>query len=272
MNTIYGESSLPAAARSDAVSDFLIPDTTEIELDCVSGRIGVPLDAEAAARLERFRDLLLDRGARFNLTAIRDPDEIDRRLFLDALAMVPALDQVVNRQRSETGGIVQLVDVGSGAGFPGLVLKIVRPSLDVTLIDATAKKVGFLNDVITDLGLEHVRAVHGRAEDLGQSPAFRAQFDVATARAVAALPVLLEYVVPFLKTGGTALMPKGLEISEELRLGGHAASRIGAEIISTVRLPVGATRLVMARKSIATPTVYPRRPGIPTRGPLGERR
>jgi 16S rRNA (guanine527-N7)-methyltransferase len=165
----------------------------------------------------------------------------------------------------------QLVDVGTGAGFPGLALKIARPHLDVTLVDATAKKVAFVNDVIATLGLERVRAVQGRAEELGQVSSFRARFDIATARAVASLPVLLEYVVPFLTIGGTALLPKGLEIAEELRRGRSAAVMLGAEIVSTLALSVPTTRLVVVQKIAPTAATYPRRVGIPSREPLGER-
>jgi 16S rRNA (guanine527-N7)-methyltransferase len=228
----------------------------------------VPLDGEALRRFARYRDLLLDRNAQFNLTAIREPDEIERRLFLDALAMIPTLDRL-NQSRSSQR--VRLVDVGAGAGFPGLALKIARPQLDVTLIDATAKKVAFLNEVIAELGLDNTCAVHGRAEDLGRKPAYRAQFDIGTARAVASLPVLLEYVLPLLAVGGTALLPKGLEFDEELRAGRRAAQRLGAQIISAATLPAEGTRLVVATKIAPTPELYPRRAGIPSRNPLGDR-
>jgi 16S rRNA (guanine527-N7)-methyltransferase len=229
--------------------------------------IGVPVDREAAARFARFRDLLLDRNAHLNLTAVRDPIEVERRLFLDALAMLPAIDREVSPVDLARA---RLIDIGSGAGFPGLALKIARPHLDVTLVDATAKKVAFIEEVIADLGLAGARAIHGRAEDLGQDPAYRETFALATARAVAALPVLLEYVTPFLAVGGTAYLPKGLTIDEELRRGHRAAKALGAEIVSTEQLPVANTRLVVARKYAPAPAAYPRRTGLPSRDPLGE--
>jgi 16S rRNA (guanine527-N7)-methyltransferase len=235
-------------------------------LAVAASQIGIELDAEALARFARFRDLLLQRNAKHNLTAIRDAAGIERRLFLDALAMTPALDRAPRPIEAS----LRLVDVGAGAGFPGIPLKIARPDLDLTLVDATAKKVAFLNEVIADLGLGDTRAVHGRAEDLGQDRAFRQRFDVVTARAVASLPVLLEYVVPLLNVGGTALLPKGLEIDEELRRGRRAAAALGAEIVSTDRLPAAGTRLVVAVKVSRTPAAYPRRTGIPNRSPLGE--
>jgi 16S rRNA (guanine527-N7)-methyltransferase len=231
----------------------------------------VSLDTEALRRFARYRDLLLERSAQFNLTAIREPEEIERRLFLDAIAMVPELDRLTGVGSQPTDRSLRVIDVGAGAGFPGLALKIARPDLDVTLVDATAKKVEFLNEVIAALELERVRAVQGRAEELGQDRAYREQFDLATARAVATLPVLLEYVVPFLTIGGTALLPKGLEITEELRLGRRAAAILGSEIVSAVALPLGTTRLVVARKVSSTAAAYPRRVGLPSRDPLGER-
>jgi 16S rRNA (guanine527-N7)-methyltransferase len=236
-----------------------------------AGLLGVPLDTDASARFAWYRDLLLERSTHFNLTAIHDPVEVERRLFFDAIAMAPTLDRLIDADAHGRGSRVRLVDVGAGAGFPGLPLKIVRPTLDVTLIDATAKKVAFINEVIDHLGLDTARAVQGRAEELGQDTSYRAQFNVATARAVAPLPVLLEYVIPFLRVGGTALLPKGLQIAEELRAGRRTAALLGAEIVSASELPGDTTRLVVARKIAPTPADYPRRTGIPSRDPLGER-
>jgi 16S rRNA (guanine527-N7)-methyltransferase len=265
VNPVSGAPSLPAAAGPDAAMESFPQPPSWPGLAEASRQIGVPLDATALARFALYRDLLLDRNARINLTAIREPEEIERRLFLDALAIVPTLDRVCPVPTST------LIDVGTGAGFPGLALKIARPALDVTLVDATAKKVAFLEEVITALDLPTVRALHGRVETLGHDPAFREQFDIATARAVARLPVLLEYVVPLLRVSGTALLPKGLTIDEELRTGRKAAATLGARIVSADRLPVASTSLVIAHKAAATPTAYPRRTGIPSRAPLGER-
>jgi 16S rRNA (guanine527-N7)-methyltransferase len=266
-----GASSLSAKAATDAVTTLFPPRDDWSGLANASGRLGVSLDARALERFARYQALLLERSAQFNLTAIRDSEEIERRLFLDAIAMVPELDRLMMTPCDRTEQSVRLVDIGAGAGFPGLVLNIVRPTVDVTLIDATAKKVGFVNEVIAALELERVRAVQGRAEELGQDNRYRSRFDVATARAVASLPVLLEYVVPFLAVGGTALLPKGLEITEELRLGRRAAAILGAEIVSAAEHSFNRTRLVVARKNSPTAAMYPRRVGIPSRDPLGER-
>jgi 16S rRNA (guanine527-N7)-methyltransferase len=163
----------------------------------------------------------------------------------------------------------RLIDVGSGAGFPGLVLKIVRPALQVTLLDATGKKVRFLSEVITATNLTGVRAVHGRAEELARNPDYREQFNLATARAVANLPVLLELTTPFLDVGGSALLPKGLKLAEELTQGMRAARLLGCRIISSDVLPAGETRLVVVEKVTLTPPKFPRPTGIPNQAPLG---
>jgi 16S rRNA (guanine527-N7)-methyltransferase len=270
VNPIGGASSLSAKAATDATTTLLPSREDWTGLKNASGQLGVSLDAHAVARFARYRALLLERSAQFNLTAIRDPAEIERRLFLDAIAMAPELDRLMETPSDRADRAVRLIDVGAGAGFPGLALKIARPSLDVTLIDATAKKVAFVNEVIAALELECARAVQGRAEELGHDYRYRSRFDIATARAVASLPVLLEYVVPFLTIGGTALLPKGLEITEELRLGQRAAAILGAEIVSAGELSFSQTRLVVARKISPTATAYPRRVGIPNRDPLGE--
>lgn len=238
----------------------------------------VALDAEQVARFRAYRRLLVAWNDRFNLTAVTDPAEMDRRLFLDALRMVPALDEVVATRvaprvatRVARGGrrAARLVDLGSGAGFPGLALKVARPDLDVTLVEATGKKVDFLQRAIEELGIDRVVAVHARAEDLGRDPAYRGTFDIVTARAVAALPVLMELAAPLLRSGGWALFPKGLDLAAELDAGRAAGGVVGATVRSAARLGDAATRLVRVEKTGVTPARYPRRPGIPAREPLG---
>jgi len=269
VNVLSGAPSLPAQAGPAAATELSDRKVPWPGLATASAAFGVVLDNEMLARFARYRDLLLSWNDRFNLTAIREPEEIERRLFLDALAMVPALDRTVTAMAERTEKVLRLVDVGSGAGLPGLALKIARPEIDVTLVDATAKKVSFLEAVITELALPAIRPVHGRAEDLGQDSAYRGQFDLATARAVASLPVLLEYVMPLLDVGGTALLPKGLAIEDEIRQGQKAAAKLGARIVVTDRLLDTTTRLVVVAKRSPTPAQYPRRTGIPSRTPLG---
>jgi 16S rRNA (guanine527-N7)-methyltransferase len=222
--------------------------------------------------LASYRDLLLRWNQRFNLTAVTDPSEVDRKLVGDALAMLPALDEAVETLPGKPFP-AKLIDVGSGAGFPGLVLAIVRPDIDVTLLDATRKKVGFLEAAILELGIANARPLHARAEELGQNPDHRERYDIVTARAVAALPALLELCVPLLRVGGRGIFPKGSAIAEETALGELAADQLGARIVATEEVfapdSTSATRLVFAIKVKSTPSRYPRRSGIPVREPLG---
>ena len=229
--------------------------------------LGVPVSPTAREQLKSYLRLLTERSAQFNLTAIRDPQAMERRLFLDAMAMIPALDRVVAANGSPP---VRLIDVGSGAGFPGLVLKIMRPALQVILIDATGKKVRFLEEVIAATGLSGIQASHGRAEEMARRQEFRERFNVATARAVASLPVLLELTTPFLDVGGTALFPKGLDLATELKQGQRAARLLGCRIISSEVLPTRESRLVVVEKETLTPGKYPRPTGVPNQAPLGE--
>ena len=235
-------------------------------LAATAERAGVPLDGEQLDRFAAYRRLLLAWNARTNLTAVRDPVAIDRRLVLDALLLVPTIDALLSQIEREPP---RLVDVGSGAGFPGLALKIARPGLEVTLVEATGKKVAFLAHVIAELGLVGAVAVHARAEDLGRDRAYRAAFDLATARAVASLPSLLELCAPLLRVGGHGLFPKGLAIAEELAAGARAAPALRVRILAADRLPASETRLVVVEKTAPTPDRYPRRAGIPAREPLG---
>ena len=232
-------------------------------------RIGVPLDEWMLARFEEYRTLLLDRNAHVNLTAVTDPVDVERRLFLDALAMVPAIDEFMTPDAQLPCRSVRLIDIGSGAGFPGIALKIVRPELDIVLLDATAKKVAFQRDIVASLGLTDIVAIHGRAEELGRDPRYREAFQLATARAVASLPTLLELVTPFLDVGGEAMLPKGLHLDEELTLGRRAARQLGCTLLEAKLMPGETSRLVRVLKTALTPRTYPRRTGIPNRLPLG---
>jgi 16S rRNA (guanine527-N7)-methyltransferase len=226
-----------------------------------------PLTPDQQAQVTTYRDLLLEWNQKFNLTAITDPELVERRLFFDAWRMLPAIDE------ASGGEPAKLIDIGSGAGFPGLALKIARPALDVTLLEATGKKVGFLQHVIDTLGLTGIDAIHGRAEELGHDPNYRERYDLATARAVASLPALIELCTPFLRIGGRALLPKSEDIDQELREGAKAAKVLGVTIVSADSLPEidgeKVTRLVIVDRMVRTPPRYPRRAGIPAREPLG---
>ncbi len=241
-------------------------------LPAAAAEAGIRLTGEQQSRLDRYRDLLLDRSQRVNLTAVRDPAEVERRLFLDALLMLPVCDALLPAAAGSAEP-PRLVDVGSGAGFPGLVLKIARPDWRVTLIEATGKKVAFLDEAIRDLGLAGVTALHVRAEQAGRDLDHRGQYDLATARGVASLPVLLELCVPLLRRGGHALFPKGLALDEELAAARRATSPLGVRLLAAEPRPgaEATTRLVVAKKSAPTPAHDPRRDGLPAQEPLGGR-
>ncbi len=226
-----------------------------------------PPFATELGQLARYRDLLIDWNQRINLTAMKSGPEIDRWLIGDSLRMLPAIDQLLERPDA------QLIDIGTGAGFPGLALKIARPALRVTLVDSTRKKIDFLRAVIDDLGLSGVEAIHARAEELGHDFVHRERYDIATARAVSSTSALLELCVPLLRVGGVSVFPKSSDIDQELAEAQNAAAIIGARLDrdellpATLTLPV--TRLLIFAKIAPTPIRFPRRSGLPARGPLG---
>lgn len=227
--------------------------------------IGVPLSEVQAGQLLRYRDLLVEWNARFNLTAITDDAAILTRHFADSLTVL----RVVGRANSPPYSVL---DVGSGAGLPGIPLKIARPDLDVTLMDSTGKKVGFCQAVIDDLGLPGIRAVKERAEEAAHKPAYREQFDAVIARALAPMPTLVEYVLPFARVGGCCVAMKGGDVAEEVAQAGRAIRVLGGELerIETVTLPglPNTHALVVIRKTRPSPPIYPRQGGKPRRAPL----
>ena len=224
------------------------------------------LTAVQQDRLVGYRDLLLERNRRTNLTAIRDPEGVDQRLIAESFRLLPILDGL-----AAPGD--EVIDIGTGGGVPGIPLAIVRPDLRWTLVDATAKKVAFLQDVVNALSLPNVVLYHGRIEELAHESHLRGRYRVLTARAVASLPALLELGLPMVRTGGTLLLPKGREIDEELVQAEIAARELGGRIVSHDLLPDAGTgvdtRLVLVEKMGDTPASYPRRAGLPARSPLG---
>lgn len=229
--------------------------------------LGVPLDATQLDRLARYRTLLLEWNARFNLTAITDPAEIVTRHFLDALTCIAALPRAVWE------GDALLLDVGSGAGFPGLPLAIALPRWRVTLLEATAKKVRFLETVIAQLGLRNAQALAGRADEVVRRPGQRAHYDVVVARALAALPVLLEYCCPYARIGADILAPKKGDLAAEVAVGRRAAVALGARLLDPVPVrvpPLGDGRVILvARQEHACPDRFPRARGALRNRPLG---
>jgi 16S rRNA (guanine527-N7)-methyltransferase len=226
-------------------------------------QVGVKLTAHQVRLLAQYEQELLEWNERFNLTAIRDSEEVRVKHFLDSLTCVQAMKEAPGKR---------IVDIGSGAGFPGLVLKIVFPGVQLTLVDSVGKKIDFCRHVVETLGLEHVETLQERAENIGQCLAHREQYDWAVARAVAALPVLAEYLLPLVRVGGRMLAMKGENGPAESHASEHALKMLGGHLrqLVPVTLPGVAEEryLVIVDKVAATPTRYPRRVGIPSKRPL----
>ena len=222
---------------------------------------GFTLIEKQLDQFTRYAEMLLETNKSLNLTAITDPEEVAVKHMVDSLLVYDP-----ERFHNHT-----IVDVGTGAGFPGLPLKIYDPGMRVTLIDSLQKRLNFLEQVLKDLGLGQVRCTHARAEDAGKDPALREKFDVAVARAVAALPVLAEYCLPLVKVGGNFLAMKGASGEEELAAARGAIKILGGAYkeTRTLHLPGGDTRtLILCQKISQTPTAYPRNGGKIAKSPL----
>jgi 16S rRNA (guanine527-N7)-methyltransferase len=227
--------------------------------------IGIDLDTAALHTFAQYRDLILEAAEHFNLTAVRDPEAIERRLFLDSLALAAALSD-----RGLLPTAARVLDIGSGAGLPGLPVRVARPDLHVTLLEATSKRCEFLREAIEALGLEHTAVVEGRAEELARNPALRGAFDLVLARAVAPLPVLIEYSLPFLRAGGHLASSRGGGAEREAEEAARALEELGGRLVEVAELPVEdlTSALVLIEKTRPTPERYPRRTGIPSKRPL----
>jgi 16S rRNA (guanine527-N7)-methyltransferase len=229
--------------------------------------LGITLTDRHLAAFETCYRELVEWNQHFNLTAITDRDGVLVRHFLDSLSCLKALP------RAELATGARVIDVGTGAGFPGLPIKIVCPGMRLTLLESTGKKVSFLRHVMGALGLKGVEAIHGRAEELGLDPAHREQYDWALARAVAEMPTLAEYLLPLVRVGGAALAQKGEGAAAEVHSADAAIHTLGGRVRQLVPVELrglAETRyLVVIDKVAATPERFPRRPGVPCKRPLG---
>ncbi len=242
----------------------------------ISGAVqmGLMLSPAQVAAFESYTDELLDWNAQFNLTAITDREQVEIRHYLDSLALLPALAALEGIAiPTLLARSLRAVDVGAGAGFPGLALRIVWPRLRLCLIEATAKKVRFMEHIAARLGLNEVQLIHGRAEELALREPQRAGYDLVLARAVAPLATLVEYLLPLAKRGGRVVAYKGSAAHEEALAAEQAISLLGGQLTKLVPVEVpglAETRvLVVVDKIAQTPDGYPRGRGLPKKRPLG---
>lgn len=225
--------------------------------------LGIALSEAQTDQFMQYLSLLLEWNEKMNLTAITDPVEVVQKHFIDCISVLPHLDL----QGGET-----MIDVGTGAGFPGVPLKIASPALQVTLLDALQKRLTFLDTLTQSLDLYDVTLVHSRAEDGGQNPDLREQFDLCVSRAVANLAVLLEYCLPFVKVGGKLAALKGPDAAQEIEQSQNALQILGGKVTAVIPITIPQTdlqhQLVLVEKIAPTPQRYPRKAGKISKKPL----
>lgn len=223
------------------------------------------LSEEKYNKFQKYMNLLIERNKNINLTAITDKDEIVLKHFVDSLTISK---YIVDNSK--------IIDVGTGAGFPGIPLKIYNESLDITLLDSLNKRINFLNDVIEMLNLNKIRAVHSRAEDAAKNPDYRERFDIATSRAVANLSTLVEYLLPFVRVNGICICMKGPNVDEELSRAKKAIEVLGGRIEQVDNLKLAADdaendlerNIIIIRKVRKCSNKYPRKAGMPSKEPI----
>ena len=223
--------------------------------------LGISLSPNQIEQFLTYYEMLVEKNKVMNLTAITEFDEVIEKHFLDSLSLIRICD--LNRNLS-------VLDMGTGAGFPGIPLKIAFPDLKITLADSLNKRILFLQEVIEELGLEGVEAVHARAEELGRNKAYREQYDLVVSRAVANLASLEEYCVPFVKIGGNFISYKSGEIEEEVANAKNATFLLGGKVKEIYKFDLYEQKrsFVVIEKCKGTPKTYPRKAGTPTKVPL----
>ncbi len=224
-------------------------------------KIGIVLEEEQIEQFYQYEKLLLIWNEKINLTAITKPEEIILKHFIDSITIAKYI-----------GANKTLIDVGTGAGFPGIPLKIIRKDIQITLLDSLNKRVQFLNEIIKQLELKEVETIHGRVEEFGKNKKYREKFDYATSRAVANLTTLSEYLLPLVKIEGKCICMKGSTVKEEIDQSQKAIAILGGKIeeIEAFQLPESDIdrHIVLLRKIKQTPAKYPRKPGTPSKEPI----
>jgi len=226
-------------------------------------KLEISLNQEQVEQFLRYYEILIERNEVMNLTSITNFEEVIVKHFLDSLAIVKVCD-IKQAKR--------IIDIGTGAGFPGIPLKIAFPHLEVILLDSLKKRIGFLEEVAQEIEIENIVAIHGRAEDLANKAEYREQFDLCVSRAVAKLNTLSEYCLPFVKEGGSFISYKSGKIAEEVVQAKLAVKILGGEIISSEVFNLLDTDMersfVVIKKRQRTPKKYPRKAGLPGKEPL----
>lgn len=224
-------------------------------------KIDINLTNKQLNEFYTYMNLLIEWNKNINLTAITEPEEIIKKHFIDSLTISK------NIQKDSS-----IIDVGTGAGFPGIPLKIVREDINVVLLDALNKRLNFLNEVVKENKLENIETVHFRAEEIGKNKKYREKYDIATSRAVAQLNILVEYLLPLVKIGGKCICMKGSNVEEELKNSKKAINLLGGEIekIEEFILPDSDIKrnVIIIKKVNSTPAKYPRKPGTPAKEPI----
>ncbi|QKG85819.1 16S rRNA (guanine(527)-N(7))-methyltransferase RsmG [Kroppenstedtia pulmonis] len=224
---------------------------------------GMELTPEQLKQFALYYERLVQVNQKMNLTAITSEKDVYIKHFYDSLTLA---------SQKWWGQVESVIDVGTGAGFPGVPLKIAFPRLRLVMVDSLKKRIGFLQDLTDELGLQHVETIHGRAEEVARQTRYRDQFDLATARAVARLNVLSEYCLPFVRPGGKFAAMKGPDAGTEVDEGKQAIEKLGGGSVESVHLmlpdEMGTRQIIIVSKSRSTPKRFPRKPGIPGRKPL----
>ena len=223
--------------------------------------LNIKLNEEQIEKFYIYMNLLIDWNKKINLTAITKPEEIILKHFVDCLTIANYIEDNS-----------KLIDIGTGAGFPGVPLKIYRNDLKIVLADSLNKRLNFLNEVIDTLNLKNIETEHARAEELGRNRKYREQFDIATSRAVANLSTLSEYLLPFVKIGGKCICMKSAEIDKEISIAKKAIMTLGGKVVNkdVFYLPKSdfGRSIVVIKKVKETPGKFPRKPGIPAKDPI----
>ena len=224
-------------------------------------KMQIQFTEEQLQKFYKYMNLLIEWNNKINLTAIIEPEDIVLKHFIDSLTILPFIDK--NKK---------VIDIGTGAGFPGIPVSIMRNDLDMTLLDSLNKRINFLNEVITILNLKNVKTIHSRIEDLAKNKKYRETYDIATSRAVANLSTLSEYMIPMIKTRGISICMKGSDIEEEINKSKKAVDILGGNFkkIEKFTLPNSDQKrtIILIEKEKSTPLKYPRKAGTPSKEPL----